>query len=158
MVRKLVVLALLMGCHKNAAPEAPVVISEIMYHPVMDDDPAVSHEFIELENRTDQEIDLGGWQLGGGIRFKFAAGTRLPARAFLVVAKNRQKLLADVPSYKLDAARVTGDYDGELDNGGEKITLSDADGDRVDEVFYDDAFPWPVSADALGAGDDWLAP
>ena len=26
----------------------------------------------------------------------------------------------------------------------------------ADSVTYDDEFPWPIGADALGAGDDWL--
>src|SRR5262245_26603415 len=26
----------------------------------------------------------------------------------------------------------------------------------VDTVAYDDDFPWPIGADALGAGEDWL--
>jgi hypothetical protein len=158
-MRRVLALALLLGCHKGGGTaDAPVVISEIMYHPVLDDGPTESHEFVELENRTDQSVDLGGWKLGGGIRFTFKPGTVLPARGYLVVAKDRQKLAADVPGYKLDAASLLGDYDGELDNGGERITLSDGGGKLVDEAAYDDAFPWPASADALGAGDEWLAP
>ncbi|HXU79797.1 MAG TPA: CotH kinase family protein, partial [Polyangia bacterium] len=149
----------LVACHKKGTIEdAPVVISEIMYHAVLDDGPSETHEFIELQSRRAQEQDLGGWQLKGGIRFKFPAGTRLAPNGFLVVAKDKARLVADVPSYQLDAGAVLGDYDGELDNGGERITLADAAGDTVDDVAYDDAFPWPVSADALGAGEDWLPP
>jgi hypothetical protein len=148
------------ACQKGAPPaaEAPVIISELMYHPVLEDDPTEHHEFVELENRTDREIDLARWRLSGGIRFMFRAGMVLPPRGLLVVAKNRARLLADVPSYGLRPDGVTGDYDGELDNDGERIVLFDAAGDAVDEVAYGDKFPWPVAADALGASDDWLPP
>jgi hypothetical protein len=158
-MRRLVLAALLAGaCSKTAAPPAaPVVISELMYHPVLDDGPVERHEFVELENATDGDVALAGWKLGGGIRFTFPAGTVLPARGFLVVAKEREQLLA-VSAYHLAAERVLGDYQGELDNGGERITLSDAGGALVDEVSYSDSFPWPAAADALGAGDDFLPP
>jgi hypothetical protein len=156
---RILVLLALAGCHKKEdSAAAPVVISEIMYHAVLDYGPSESHEFVELQNRRAEEVDLGGWSLGGGIRFQFPTGTRLPAGGFLVVAKDRQRLAADVPAYHLSAGNLTGDYDGELDNGGERIVLTDAAGNHVDEVAYDDAFPWPVSADALGAGEDWLPP
>jgi hypothetical protein len=159
MMRRLLLVVALLGCKKGGgSAEATVVISELMYHAVLDDGPSESHEFVELQNRRAEEVDLGGWSLGGGIRFRFPAGTRLPANGFLVVAKDRQKLVADVPAYHLDAGQVLGDYDGELDNGGERIVLADAAGEAVDQVAYDDAFPWPVSADALGAGEDWLGP
>lgn len=150
--------ALAAACQKGggAVERPPVIISELMYHPVLEDEPTERHEFIELENLTDQEVDLGKWRLSGGIRFTFDAGTRLAPRGFLVVAKDRRRLLADVPGYRLGEAAVTGDYDGELDNDGERIVLADAAGAKVDEAAYDDAFPWPVAADALGASDDWL--
>jgi hypothetical protein len=158
-MRRLALGLLLLGCKGGTGSEtAPVVISEIMYHPVLDDGPTEAHEFLEVENRTESPVDLGGWRLGGGVRFTFAAGTTLPAHGHLVVAKDRERLLADVPAYQLTAGGVVGNYDGELDNGGEKVTLSDGAGKLIDTAAYDDAFPWPVSADALGAGDEWLAP
>jgi hypothetical protein len=51
---------------------------------------------------------------------------------------------------------VLGDYKGQLDNDGERLVLTDGRGTKVDEVAYADRLPWPVGADALGAGDDWL--
>lgn len=156
---RVLLLIALFGCQKKeSSAGAPVVISELMYHAVLDDGPSESHEFVELQNRRAEEVDLAGWSLGGGIRFRFPAGTRLPAGGFLVVAKDRQRLAADLPAYHLGGDNLLGDYDGELDNGGERVFLADAAGKHVDEVAYDDAFPWPVSADALGAGEDWLAP
>ncbi|MEZ4984022.1 MAG: hypothetical protein R2795_03115 [Saprospiraceae bacterium] len=38
-----------------------------------------------------------------------------------------------------------------MSNGGETLTLTDADGNIVDEVTFDDSFPWPTSPDGFGA-------
>lgn len=132
----------------------PVVISEIMYHPIADE-PHDDHEFIEIANRTDERIALAGWKFVSGIQFSFPAGTTLPPRGHLVVAKNRRKLL-EVRAYELDEAQVIGEYQGGLDNDGERLVLQDAKGGVSDELRYADAFPWPIAADALGAADDFL--
>ena len=108
-------------------------------------------------NRADFAFDVGGWKLGGEVTFTIPAGTRIPARGFLVVAKNRTALLA-VTSYALDPAATLGDYTGQLDNAGGLLVLLDAAGAVVDSVGYDDRFPWPIAADALGASDNWLPP
>jgi hypothetical protein len=102
-------------------------------------------------------VNLSGWQLTGGIRHTFATGTKIAGGGYLVVAKRRTALLA-LPSYGLIEAQVVGDYDGELDNDGERVVLEEVGGRQVDEVIYDDRFPWPVGADALGAGERWLSP
>jgi hypothetical protein len=56
-----------------------------------------------------------------------------------------------VPAYHLDPAVVLGDYKGQLDNDGERLLLVDAKGSSVDDVATRRT-PWPVGADALGAG------
>ena len=137
-------------------------ISEIMYHPVEENDYYDRHEFIEIANAGNAAVNLAGWRLMGGIDFAFPERA-LEAGQYLVVAFERDALLA-VTEYSLDPTAVIGDYgapapDGtvrSLDNGGEKVALVAADGVGVDSVSYDDDFPWPVSADALGAGAPWL--
>jgi hypothetical protein len=154
--------ALAAGCGGDAgtagAPTGPVVISEIMYHPVLEDAATEDHEFVELYNRSGAPVALAGWKLAGGIRFTFPAGVTLAPKGFAVVAKNRARLAADVPAYGLRAADLLGDYEGALDNGGERLALTDSAGAIVDQVDYSDAPPWPVGADALGAGEDWMPP
>src|SRR5262249_46038927 len=49
-----------------------------------------------------------------------------------------------------------GDYQGELGNGKDTLTLADGGGKPVDRVDYTDTFPWPMAADALGRYTDWL--
>jgi hypothetical protein len=160
--RMAAMLALAIGaaaCSSDKAPAtiAPgqVVISEIMYHPVLEG-ASEDHEFIELQNAGTTAFDLTGHQLTGGVRFSFAAGTSLPPGGFLVVAKRRDRLLA-VSHYGLTAAQVVGDFSGSLSNDGDSVTL-EHDHKIVDRVTYDDAFPWPAGADALGTSESFLAP
>ena len=136
-------------------PAQAVVLSEVMYHPVLEDDHTDRHEFVELFNRGESPVDLSGWTLGGDIRFTFPAGASIAGRGFIVVARDRAALAA-VAGYGLSAATLHGDYTGELDNGGGRLGLLDALGAVVDLVHYEDGFPWPVTADALGAGPSWL--
>src|SRR5687767_4271843 len=104
-------------------PRQPrAMFSELMYHPVREDNPQELHEYIEIHNLAAVPMDLGGARIAGGVRFTFPAGTTLPGGAYLVVAKNRAQLLA-VAGYGLQGDRVLGDYDGELDNDGERIVL-----------------------------------
>ena len=135
----------------------PLRISEIMYHPVLEEDYEDWHEFIELHNPHDQAVSLDGWSLAGGVTYRFPAGAELPARGYAVVAKSRDRLLA-LAGGDLDPAVVHGDYAGSLDNGGDTVALLAPGGTLVEAVTYDDAQPWPVMADALGAGESWLDP
>jgi CotH kinase protein/Lamin Tail Domain len=146
---------LALGCQRGGeGAAAPVVFSEIMYHPVLETD-VEEHEFLEIHNRGGEPLALGGWQIAGGVRFRFPDGTTLASGGYLVVARNRARLL-DLPRYALDPAVVLGDYQGQLDNDGERLLLQDAAMRTVDELVYDDLAPWPEAADALGAGEAWL--
>lgn len=132
----------------------PVRISEIMYHPVLEEAFEDFHEYVELTNIGESAVELDGWRLVGGVDFTFPQYTLEPG-AYLVVAHTREALLA-VDAYGLNPDQVLGDYwdmGRELDNGGEKVGLVTADGLGVDSVSYDDDFPWAVGADAMGAGE-----
>jgi hypothetical protein len=143
----------------DAAPDGPpaqaVFISEVMYHPVLEDDYEDQHEFVELHNRSEAEVDLGGWRLAGDVTFTFPAGATIPARGFTVVTKNRTALAA-VPSYGLKVESLQGNYAGQLDNGKGELSIANAQGEVVEVVRYADRFPWPVAADGLGAGESSL--
>ncbi len=82
----------------NAGPKVgPVVINEIMYHPVIVSGTNVSEntdeEFLELFNITSNSVTLfngaastNHWKLGGGIDYTFPAGISLSPGSFAVVA------------------------------------------------------------------------
>ncbi|MCZ6796201.1 MAG: lamin tail domain-containing protein, partial [Planctomycetota bacterium] len=141
-------------------PPAPrsrprLFISEIMYHPVLEESLENEHEFIEIHNATGEAVALAGWRVLGGVSYTFPEGASIAAGGYRVVARNREAL-AEVEAYGLNAADLLGGTTRTLDNGGETIVLVDALGQGVDVVSYDDDFPWPVAADSLGAGESWL--
>ncbi len=137
------------------APPASLCLSEIMYHPVLENAFEDHHEFIEIHNPIDEAVSLDGWAFTGGIRFAFPTGTTIEPGGYLVVAKDRDALLA-LPDYQLNPLLVVGNYEGQLSNSGETVTLQGPDGTRADEVTYDDTFPWPAAPDALGGGESWV--
>jgi len=95
-----------------------VVINEIMYHPVSDDD---ALEYVELHNRGTGTVNLTNWRLKDGIDFTLPTNTVIAANGYLVVAKNALRLRANYNN--LSAANTVGDFTGSLANSGERITL-----------------------------------
>ena len=141
----------------TTSASARVVISEIMYHPVLANSDDNNHEFVELHNAGSETVSLAGWKLEGEIQFEFPAGASLMPGQYLVVARNRTMLLA-LPAYDLSAiaGRVLGDFAGALDDGGGQLALVDSAGKLVEQLRYDDEPPWPLAADGFGAGDGWF--
>jgi hypothetical protein len=115
--------------HELAAPtrgqsNAPqlirdVVINEIMYHPISENS---DDEYVELFNRGTNTINLGGWKFTDGIDFTFPANAIVPGGGYLVVAKNLTNLLTRYP--KLNRTNTVGNFDGNLNNGGERLALA----------------------------------
>jgi len=138
----------------TAAERALVVITEVMYHPVLGALYSDRHEFIELHNAGSAAVNLAGWSFDKGVSYVFADRALEPGET-LVVAVDAAALRDAHPT--LDPEKVVGDWDGTLSNGGERIRLVDASGETVDELTYDDASPWPLGADALGASETWLS-
>ncbi len=120
-----------------------VVINEIFYHP-----PGGSQlEFIELYNAASGEIDVSSWQFTNGIQYTIPEDTWIPARGYLVVAKNPDFFLVEYPL----ETDLVGGFDSNLDNDGERLELSDASGTVIDSVRYSNRYPWPADADGDGA-------
>ena len=128
-----------------------VVINEIMYHPAGDND---AEEFIELYNAGPAEVNLSGWTIDGGIRYRFPADAILATGAYLVVAHDPDSVNA---KYALDDS--LGPFDSRrLSNRGEILNLRDALGNIVDAVFYRDRGRWTRSADGEGASLELKSP
>ena len=115
-------------------------ITELMYHPA---DPAQGDaadiEFLEVANLGQQSLELGGFRLTGGIQFDFPDATLDPAE-HVVVVSNQAEYLAHYGS----DARVVGEYNGQLSNGGESIRLAAPLGETVLDFQYDDGW-YPVT-------------
>lgn len=128
-----------------------LVISEIFYHP--SGEPETS-EFIELLNISSEEISLAGVVFNGGIGFAFAEETTL-------AAGERVILVTDLEGFELvygDGLPVGGIYTGRLNNGGEDLLLTAADGSPIQSFGYLDRVPWPSSADGGGKSLTLIAP
>ncbi|MBN1670390.1 MAG: lamin tail domain-containing protein [Kiritimatiellae bacterium] len=152
----------------NAYPRVgPVVINEIMYHPVDG-----SLEYVELRNVSDGPVALYDtaapthtWRLDAAVEYAFPAGTTLDAREYVLVAPTNEAafraVYPDVPA----GVRIFGPYAGRLNNGGESVKLWRPDAPDpegvpwilVDRVQYDDNSPWPESADGDGPSLERLA-
>jgi hypothetical protein len=143
------------GTNWSALVEAPFIviqtytnlqITEIMYHPAPEG--AVEgdqFEFLELRNGENHEIDLSGVQITNAIHFTFPAGTHLAPGAFLVLAHSPTNFASRYPGVSIDGA-----YSGNLANGGERITIVHATGTPIVSANYQDAAPWPSTADGQG--------
>jgi hypothetical protein len=130
-------------------PQDSVVINEIMYNPLTPDS-----SFLELYNRSASfAFDMSRWRING-IDFTFPDGAIISPGQYMILARNSSAVAASFGS----TAPVFATFEGQLDNGGETITLIDTGADPVspdddiiiDKVKYDDRAPWPTSADGTG--------
>ena len=131
-------------CPPPPRPSPAVAINEIMYHPA-DNDPYETREYIELTNTTGSPIDLQGYCFTQGIDFCFEESTPLLPGAFLVVCGDEEAVRA---GYGID--NTAGNWEGQLSNDGERITLVDAAGTLADSARYGETEDWNVGADGLG--------
>jgi hypothetical protein len=127
------------------SPVDQLIISEIMYHP---DD--MQAEYVEIFNRSSDTFDLGGWRLNG-VDVVFDGGALIGPGEYRVAAEN---ITAYQHTYG-NAEVAIGDYGGNLDNGGETLTLEMPIGSNawmeIDKVRYDNGGVWPTAADGTGA-------
>lgn len=137
----------------GAAAQAPVVISEIMYHPISENP---LEQFIELHNRSTAPVNLADWKFSNGVEFTFPAAT-LAGGGYLVVAANLTVFKNKHPG----VTNVLGDWDGSLSHSRKKIDLDDAQGKRADSVRYADEGDWAVRQRGLldrgHRGWNWFA-
>ncbi len=121
-------------------------ISEIMYNPpffgLVDGDEV---EFLEFKNAGVSTIDVTGLRFSAGINFGFTNNTTLLPGSFFVLARNPVQFAAKYPG-----VTINGLYSGKLDNSGETLRLVTALSNVVLSITYDDASPWPLTADGLG--------
>jgi hypothetical protein len=96
-----------------------VVIHEIMYKPISGDDDG----FIELFNQGTNTLSIAGWKFVSGISFTFPPGATLPAQGYVVVGKNRSRLLSRYPG-TLTPENTFGDYSGKPTRDGNRVALA----------------------------------
>ncbi|MBN2001537.1 CotH kinase family protein [candidate division KSB1 bacterium] len=121
-------------------------ITEIHYHPLDYDSTGDDgdFEFIELKNIGSSLLDLSDVYFDRGIQFQFPPAAQLQPGHYLVLASN------DSSFYKRYGFFPSGEYSGQLDNGGETLQLVSASHIPIITLTYGDDYPWPRSADGSG--------
>lgn len=156
------------GTNNAAIRVSDVVINELMYHPITEND---DDQYIELFNRSGSPVNLSGWTLGDGVSFTFPNGTTIAANGYLVVANSRASFLMNYPT--VNPTIVLGDFSGNLSGGGERVTLGMLDSIVstngaalvtnffqivMDEVTYSDGGRWGQWSDGGGSSLERIDP
>jgi hypothetical protein len=123
------------------------VISEIMYNPISSN----ASEYVELYNRGPLNQDLTGWRIDG-VGFTFTSGT-IASSNYIVVAANPANLASNFPNRLTNGLNLFGPFGGNshLADGGEHLTLSNANAMVIDEVAYGDGGRWGRWSDGGGS-------
>jgi len=112
-----------------------VVINEILPSPEGSDE---KEEWIEIFNQNSFEVDLSGWQISDALgktkTYTFAEKTIILAKSFLVLPRPETKIT--------------------LNNDGDGLILTSANGDIIDEVNYEKA-PQGESYNRIDSGWAW---
>jgi Lamin Tail Domain/Secretion system C-terminal sorting domain len=135
----------------GAAPVAcndPIIFSELNYN---SDSLHNIGEFVELYNTTNANFDLSNWYLKDGLDsvlnvYVFKPGTILAPNSYLVVSNDT----AALKIYKGAKANFLGNFNFNLNNGGELIRLFNANNELKFSFHYRDSIPWTDSADGKG--------
>ena len=111
---------------------ADLVITEIFFN----NPGPEAFEFIEIYNKSDQPINMGGYSFTQGITHTFANMT-VPAKHFVLVAADIDTVLS-LFGFPVNTQFIEW-TSGALSNGGEDIVLVDANGVTVDSIDYNNA-------------------
>lgn len=134
------------ACSNVAVP--PLVISKINYNPSTSGSFPVSNdqEFIEITNAGTTSVNLSGIYFSElGTSYQFPYNSTLAANSSLYLAANAAVFQSryGFPPF--------GQFTRNLSNKSQKIVLSDAFGNIIDNVEYFDSAPWPTSPDGGGS-------
>ncbi|MCX6132901.1 MAG: CotH kinase family protein [Ignavibacteriales bacterium] len=131
-----------------------VVINEINYN---SSDQFNSGDWIELYNTGSESIDITGWTYQDSDpahAFRFPTGTILGAGQYVVLVEDSSLFKARFPDIK----NFVGQMDFGLSGSGEFMKLTNAKGEGVDSLTYDDQAPWPTEPDGNGATLELIDP
>jgi len=128
----------------------PLRITEIMYHPAGNNS---AHEYVEIQNAGSAPLNVGGFSLDG-LTYVFPDGTLLAPGEYIVLASNNDPAAF---AARYPGVPVFGTFAGSLDNGGERLSILDPDGNVILSVDYQDDNGWPTAADGGGSSIEILS-
>ncbi len=131
-----------------------MVINEIMYNSsnVWIQNAAITsdYEYVEIFNLNTQAVDVSYWQLHDEKnKYRLPSPLMVPANGYIVLADKTQAVI-DVYGAVPDNALLVSIPELGLDNGGELINWQTANGEKINELTYDDKSPWPTEPDGDG--------
>ncbi|MFK7806630.1 MAG: CotH kinase family protein, partial [Saprospiraceae bacterium] len=136
-----------------------IVINEINYN---SPDNCDAGDWIELYNAGTDTVDISGWFLedGSGNYFNIPHNTSLEPDSYLVLAQDQLKFTTVHPTVTNYIGgfgnSITGGFG--LSNGGEWISINNANRSFQDTVHYLDNTPWPLEADGTGPSLELINP
>ncbi|MBD3167975.1 MAG: T9SS type A sorting domain-containing protein [candidate division Zixibacteria bacterium] len=135
----------------NSTPE--LVINEIMYNPDHGNDDY--YEYLEIYNIEPTMVNLNNVVVSNAIDYTFGAGTYIVSGGYTVLCQNVDSVTT---FYAIDTSLVY-EFSGQLNNSGESIVITSANGFEIDSVYYwDGDYDWPVEPDGNGPSAELLSP
>lgn len=129
------------------AEDSALAISELMYHPAPPEpgSPYVEDdfEFIEFKNRGSSGLNLDGFEITAGVSFRFPGYVVAPGQRVLVV-KNRGAFESRYGT----SFSILGEFTGQLDNAGERLTVTGAFQETIIDFVYQPE--WHPISDGAG--------
>ena len=119
-----------------------LVISEIHYNPSPGNEEL---EFVEISNDTTTPEDISGYSFVQGIHYTFPPGTILHGSDVIVVCAN-----VEAVKERYGIENAYGNFNGQLNSGGEELTLVNHVGIVVQSILFNDRGKWPVAPDGSG--------
>ena len=134
--------------------QCQIIVNEIHYNPPdLGIEDGLFREFIELYNSSEDSIDLNGYFFDNGISYTFPDNAQILPGDYIVLAKDVGHHI-----WRNSPFPIWGPYDGRLDNGGERLTLRNAQGQIIETLTYNDTPPWPRAADGYDASLERVSP
>jgi hypothetical protein len=128
-----------------------LAITEIMYHPEPpppgNTNDVENFAFVELKNTGSSPLNLVGCSFTEGIQYTFTTAggvTTLAPGGYVVIVKHRAAFQSRHPG----VASIAGEYEGSLDNAGERLRLVGPLQEPIADFAFDNQ--WQHATDGLG--------
>jgi hypothetical protein len=148
----------------SAAIAAPkLVITEIMYDPTSPESDDQQTEWVEIQNVSEQMINLQGYQITSGSKTKphdpkqrfVIRDAKVEPGKYLLIGIGSSSAYANFNLPRMDVYCDESHF-AWLTNSGDSIAIRDDKGKIIDEVVFSNDSPWP--AVRAGSSIQFIAP
>ncbi|MCK5853255.1 lamin tail domain-containing protein, partial [bacterium] len=131
-----------------------MVINEIMYNSsniwVENATTTSNYEYVEIYNFNTQAVDVSHWQFHDDAnKYRLPDSLTAPADGYIILADKTQAVIDVYGAIPANALLISIPELG-LANSGEIISWQTANGEKLNELTYDDKAPWPIEPDGNG--------